>query len=262
MDGVHEFPIRLPRHAFTPRQVARPAEVWRAFQEAAVLASTECGWPPERYLAEQVAFVVTSMTAIHEREVRYGEELLLRTWLRDFRRDILTKREVRLVGPDGLVAATTQQWAHVGNVDGRMAPTRATPALMDAFTRRDDLGPVIGLPKIDEPVDGAEHTFTFSAWNTWMDPLGHANHPSYLDWCDEALARMAAAQGLDPQTVVPVAERIHWKAGVTAGDIVEVTSQVVGSIDGAWVLRHRMRGADGALYARATTVRRLDGLRP
>lgn len=260
MDGVHEFPIRLPRHAFTPRQVARPAEVWRVFQEAAVQASTECGWPPTRYIDEQVAFVVSSMTVRHHREVRYGEELVLRTWLRDFRRDILTKREVRLIGDDGLVAATTQQWAHVGNVDGRMAPKRATPELMAAFRRRDDLGPVVGLPKPDQALDGQVHTFAFDCWNTWMDPLGHANHPLYLDWCDEALARIAVAQGLDPDDVSPVAERIAWKAGVVSGDRVQVTTHVAGTLGDAWVLRHRIHGASE--YARATTIRRLPGLRP
>ncbi len=261
MDGVHSFAYRLPRDAFSPRQVARPGEVWRVFQEAAVRASTACGWPPQRYLDEGVAFVVTSMNATHHREIRYGQELCVRTWLRDFRRGVLTKREVRLEDEDGPIASTTQQWAHVAAIEGGFAPSPASPELIGAFVARDDLEPVVTLPAMTETLDqSSEQVFAFDCWQTWMDPLDHANHPLYVDWADEAVARIAVARGLDPQAIVARAERVAWKAGVGAGDRVIVRSRLAGFVGQACLFRHRLEGREGQLFARATTVRELPGL--
>ena len=43
------FPVTLQRNSFGPRLTARAGDVWRAFQEIAVVASTAAGWPPSRY---------------------------------------------------------------------------------------------------------------------------------------------------------------------------------------------------------------------
>lgn len=254
MEGVHEFPLRLPRHACGPDQCARPGEIWRLFQEAAVQASTECGWPPERYLEERTAFVVTAMTTRHDARIRYGDALHVQTWLRDFRRRILTKREIRLFRGDELVAETTQQWAHVGATENGMGPKPAPDHLISAFHARGDLGPVVGLPELAVREEHPTHLFRFRCWDTWMDPLGHANHPAYLDWCDEAVARIAAERGASE--VIAHAERVNWKAAVVATEEVIVETTPTGKTAcGAWVFRHRIRtGAE--LKARATTVRR------
>ena len=48
-----------------------------------------------------IGFVIRTMIAVHHRETAHGEPLVGRTWVRDFRRGILTTREVRLVGQLG-----------------------------------------------------------------------------------------------------------------------------------------------------------------
>lgn len=246
-----DFELRPPRHAFSPRQVARPAELWRLFQEAAVLASTARGWPPPRYLAEGVAFLVTGMTARHHAEVRYGETLSARTWLRDFRRGILSKRQVELWRGPELVAECTQQWVHV---DASMKPSRASAQLAEAFPKDELRSPVVTLPEPTTPFEGRTSSYRFQAWQSWMDPLGHANHPAYLEYCEEGLARAAASAGRDPHGLVPVGERITWKAGIVAGDEVVVDTRMVGLTEqGDSVLKHQI-----GRWAKATTVRRGD----
>lgn len=215
-----------------------------------VLASTARGWPPQRYLGQGIAFVVTSMTARHHREVTYGEELVARTWMRDFRRGILSKRQVELWAGDELVAECTQQWAHVGP---DLRPTRADPSLAEVFPRDDTRAPVVSLDAVSESFEGGSRSFTFTAWQTAMDPLGHANHPDYLAWCDEGVAR-AAVGHMDPQDLAPVGERVAWKGAVLAGDEVTVETWMAGLTEqGDSVLRHRI-----GRYAKATTVRRGD----
>lgn len=252
-----EFPLRLPRHAFSARDAARAADVWRCFQEAAVEASTLAGWAPQRYRAEQKAFVVRSMTVVHVREAEYGERTRARTWVSRFRRDMFSTREVRLFGEMGPVASATQEWVFT---TARLEPVRADASLTDCFPVHDE-GPSIALPAWDER-EGPTHRFDFEAWWTWMDPLDHVNHPGYLDFCDEAISRRMAAVGLAPVALRPVAEKLTFKAGVMAGDRVRITSRMRGlTPEGHLVLAHTIaKTAEGGaeiVCVEGTTIRTL-----
>lgn len=244
--------IGIPRHAAGPRQVARAGEIWRLFQELAIQASAEVGWSPDRYLEQGTAFVIYGMTTTHAREVRYGERLQARTWVHDFKRDTLTRRQVRLRDEHGPVAAGTQQWVHV---DAHLKPVRAPQSLLSALPPEVPDEPSIALPEWERCTSGPVHTFAFSPWHTWMDPLAHVNHPAYVDFCDEGTSRVLAAAGVDPQLLVPVAEHLAFKVGALAGQQVEVRTRLVGRAPGgAAVLEHEIGGEAG--FARGLTIRR------
>ncbi len=226
------------------------------------------GWPPSRYLDAHVAFVVAGMTVKHFRELRYGEQLAARTWIHDFRRDMLTRRQVRILGEDGLVSEATQQWVHVatgGQTDGGgftsiTRPVRASVALLSAFQADGSIGEPVALPSTDRLLSGPVHSFSFCVWQLWMDPLAHVNHPTYLDWCDEGTSRVLAASGHDPQRLLPVAEQVRFKSGVVGGTDVVVECWLKGQTEhGDAVIGHRILGAEGAVVVLATTVRRCVG---
>src|SRR5690606_37881573 len=80
-----EFPVALPRNAFSARDAARAGDLWRAFQEVAVGASTRAGWSARRFSEAGTAFVVRTMSVRHARETYYGEPLHARTWVCRFR---------------------------------------------------------------------------------------------------------------------------------------------------------------------------------
>lgn len=248
------FPIGLPRHSFSARDAARAGDVWRGFQEIAVTASTLAGWPPGRYREEHIAFVVRSMVVVHHREATYGEETRGETWVSRFRRQRLCTREVRLLGDAGPVASATQEWVHVNH---RMEMVPAPEILSSAFpvwVRPD--APSVTMPAY-EKAEGATHGFAFPCWHTWMDPLAHANHPAYLDWCEEAIARVVFAAGVDPLWVSPLAEEVTFKTGVVAPGDVHVETKAVGMVgEDAVVFAHVIRSG-GVICANATTVRRL-----
>ena len=248
---MYETEIGIPRHAAGPRQVARAGEIWRLFQELAIQASTDVGWSPARYLQEGTAFVVYGMTAVHHREVAYGERLRARTWVHDFKRETLTRRQIRLWDAAGPVAACTQQWVHV---DASLRPARAPASLLAALPVERPDEPSVELPPLVVGADGPVHAFAFQPWHTWMDPLGHVNHPAYVDFCDEGTSRALTAVGVDPQRLVPVAEQVAFKIGALAGQQVEVRTRVIGrTAQGHAVLSHEIGG--DAPFARATTVR-------
>jgi len=248
-----EVPAHLPRHAFSVRDAPRAGDVWRCFQEVAVEASTRAGWPPTRYREEGSAFVMRSMTTRHGLEPRYGETLSAKTWVRRFRREMFSTREVRMSSPRGEVAAATQEWVHVSVA---LAPTRAPASLTRAFPLRAE-GEAVELPAREEAA-GEVWSFELEAWHGWMDPLHHVNHPAYLDWCDEATMRAMATAGLDPVTLRPIAERLTFLRGVGAGEQVRVVSRRLGAVGDAVAIEHRIVRGD-EVCVKAVTVRALTG---
>ena len=252
--SLEQFDVTLPRNAFGPRDTARPGDVWRAFQDAALHGSARRGWPPERYRREGCAFVVRSMVARHLRPTHFGEALVARTWVSSFKRGVLSNRQVRLLSGGEVVATATQAWVHVTIPD--LKPTRAPAELESSFEIRTEPDGDVVLPSFTPTDGGPSHTITFRTWFTWMDPLAHANHPAYLDWADESTSRLLAASGVDPHGLVGVAEQVTWTSGVVAPEEVTVQTRIVGQVDDAHVLAHRIVGEDGRLCAEATTVRR------
>jgi len=249
---VFETTIGIPRHGAGPREVARASEIWRLFQEVAMQATTDAGWPPERYRAIGTAFVIYGMTAVHHREVGYGQPLRARSWVYDFKRATLTRRQIRLRDAEGPVASCTQRWVHT---NAELSPVAASPELLAAFPPELPDEPAVALPAFERIEGAAEHRFQLSPWHVWMDPLAHVNHPTYVDFCDESTCRALAAAGVDPQGLVPIAEQIAFKRGALAGDEVDVRSRLVGvTRSGDAVIQHDIGGA--RRFARATTVRR------
>jgi len=259
----------IPRHAFSVRDAARAGDVWRAFQEIAVDASTAAGWPPKRYRDEGTAFIVRTMTVRHALEPYYGEPLLGRSWISRLRREMFSTREVRIVSDErGPVASARQEWVHVSaSAHGAsgLEPTRGSADLLAAFPVEpaehvgdDPLAPV--LPDVPGRIaEAPPYTFDFEAWWTWMDPLDHANHPAYLDWCDEALSRRLHAAGVPPVALSPVAEEITYRAGAEGGQRIRVEARLVGTTAlGDAVIAHKIFAGE-VLSATATTVRRLHG---
>ena len=232
-------------------------------QDAALIGSSRVGWPPTRYREERIAFIVRSMTVVHHREVRYGEPVRAQTWVSAFRRRIITPREIVLYASNEPVATATQEWVHVADrirEGGGIRPERASQALVESFDPVDE-GPVAVLPEWQEVDAPPAAAMRFQLWHTDMDPLAHANHPLYLDWCDEATSRIVQASGRDPQRLVPVAEWVKWRQAAHAPEQLEVRTKLRGvTTDGCAVLNHsvvKVGGPQEVVAAEAITVRTL-----
>ncbi len=246
------FPVSLQRHAFGPRLVSRAGDVWRAMQDVVVDQSASVGWTPERFVQAHSMFVVRSMTVRHHRELRIGENLVGRTWPSRARREMLFTRQVRLFAGEGLVAGATQEWAYLSR---DLKPTRAGKEIFEAFKIFDGY-PDVELPSFVAGAEHPKHVFDFTVWHGWMDPHGHANHAAYVDYCDEGVARVVAAEGGDPQRLVPIAESVHFRAAIGAGELITVETTLAGHLHGARVFGHRVLSGE-RICATATTVRSL-----
>ena len=151
------------------------------------------------------------------------------------------------------MAAATQEWVHV-DFDS-LKPKQGTLEVAAAFPEI-DIEPSISMPEY-EPSDGARREFRFTMWQTWADPLAHANHPAYVDWCDEASSVHMRAAGLDPLLLRPLAETVTYRSAVLPGEEVLVQTKRIGVIGSdAVVLQHSIETERGRA-AEAVTVRGL-----
>jgi acyl-CoA thioesterase FadM len=250
---VWEFPLTLPRNAFTAREAPRAGDIWRLCQDVATLASIRSGWPPSRFRAEKVAFIVYKMTMLHQAETPYGAVLDTKTWVSRLRRRTLSTREVRVRIGEQPVASATQEWVHVDFETQK--PMQGSHETAAAFPEI-EIEPSVTMPRFD-PLPGAEDELVFEMWQTWSDPLAHANHPQYIDWCDESTSRHMLASGLDPVLLQPLAEQVTFRSAVLPGERVTVRTKRVGVIGrNAVVLKHHLT-TDRGPAADALSVRSL-----
>ena len=259
IEGVDAFAVVLTRRAVSPRGVARASEVWRMCQEVAVQAVTESDWPPERFAELGAGFIVSDMVVEHFREMSYGERARARTWIRDFRRGMLTHREIRLSGDMGPLARATQRWVHVRRGPGaHIQIEKASDDIQAAFQPVRTPAPTAEVPRPSTVSEfGRSDQFELDVWLTWMDPYGHVNHPMYIDFADEAVARSALDVGVDPQGIVPIAERVRFRQAAMAGDRVVVETTATGVIDEGDVVFEQIirRAEDHAVLAQVTLIR-------
>jgi len=252
-ESVWEFPLRLPRNAFSAREAPRAGDIWRLCQDTATLASIRAGWPPARFRAEGVFFIVYRMVVVHAAEIPYGEVLDATTWVSRLRRRTLSTREVRLRAAGELVAAATQDWVHVDSQTFK--PKQGSAETAAAFPAI-EVEPSVKMPEFEEH-PGRHGMFQFQMWQTWADPLAHANHPAYIDWCDEATTRRMVEAGIEPSLLRPVAEQVTFRDSVLPGEQVTVHTERAGVLGrNAVVLKHRLETNRGPA-AEATSIRSL-----
>jgi len=253
-NAVWEFPLTLPRNAFTAREVPRAGDIWRLCQDAATLASINAGWPPSRFRDEMVAFIVYRMTMLHHAPTPYGSTLDAQTWVSRLRRRTLSTREVRVRDRGKLVAAATQEWVHVDFET--LKPKQGSLEAAAAFPET-EVEPSVAMPSFEE-CPGARDELQFEMWQTWADPLAHANHPAYVDWCDEATSRRMLGAGIDPVQLRPIAEEVAFKSAVLPGEVVLVQTERVGVIGSDAVVLHHHLETERGVAAEAKTIRGLE----
>lgn len=187
-----------------------------------------CDWPPHRYRDTQTGWVVRELVGIHSQELLYplGGHTQIQTWIAQSRRRLLFRRETRIV--DRFWGSV--DWVFVGGEAGAWGPKAAPDDLVAAFAVEHH-GDAPHFPALEQESYQAGPDFYLEPLWTEMDPQGHTNHPRYVDWAEEALARWVAKTGLDPLLTVAVAERVRYRAEARAQDRVRIEIAQAGMLD-------------------------------
>src|SRR5262249_55192442 len=206
MSAPLPLPPGIPPRAFTQRLRVRSYEVGRDgrarlstilryCEQIATEASAFAGFDPAWYLRQGTAWVVREMNLLLGALPTVGDELLLATWVADFKR-VQSRRDYALWYADSsrLIARAEARWAYVDRVRG--LPLRISQEIITALA---PLGHLMHTraPAMLAPPDGPSHALTLTARDYEADSQQHINNCVYADWLGEGLARSLRARGVE-----------------------------------------------------------------
>lgn len=235
------------------------ANYLRYMQEAAFDASAAVGYDIARYQAIGRQWLVRETDITYLRPLTYGDTVIVRTWVDDFRRVRSRRRyDLRLAGSDEPVATAATEWVLLDSATLR--PATIPPEMIAAFRHP---GVVAGERREPFPVAPPAPPGVFSLrkrveWRD-IDPAQHVNNANYLAYIEECNVQVAAAYGWPLSRllagglgIVARRYRIEYREPALPDDELEVTT-FVSDVKRATAVRHYQvrRPADGALLARA-----------
>jgi acyl-CoA thioesterase FadM len=223
--------------------------VLRYLEAIATEHSASLGFDFSWYERQGTAWVVRDMYLRLGALPSIGEDLLVATWVSDYRR-VQAARDYAIWCPRSSrpVARASARWAYVDRVRGQ--PQR----LFDGFpTIFPQLGSRLISPTLQPPAEVAptreRHTLALTAREYEMDSQGHVNNCVYLDWLAEG---NCGARGIASRTWRPRDVRIEYIRQLQAGDALSVLTTVERrSARGLSTWQEVLRDTDGAPCVRA-----------
>ncbi|MEM7230919.1 MAG: acyl-CoA thioesterase, partial [Planctomycetota bacterium] len=114
MPAIYEHSLAVAASDLDEQGHANNVEYVRWMQTAALAHSAEQGWPPERYQELGSTFVVHSHRITYKRPSYEGDEVVVRTWVANFRRAFsLRKYKFVRASDETELARAETDWAFV-----------------------------------------------------------------------------------------------------------------------------------------------------
>ena len=235
------------------------ANYLRYMQEAAFDASAAVGYDVPSYERMGKQWLVRETDITYLRPLVYGDTLIVRTYVADFRR-VRSRRiyEMRLAGTDEPVAKASTEWVFLDTTSQR--PVSIPPEMVAAFYDGDP--PVAErsepFPEAPPPPPGTFRIRQHVEWRD-IDQAMHVNNANYLAYIEECNTQVAIAHGWPLERmldrgmgIVARRYRIEYRQPAFIGDELEVAT-FVSDARRSTAIRHYTihRVADSAMIARA-----------
>ncbi len=239
-----------------------PAVFLQWMQDAALLASSENGYPPPRYRELGTAWVLGEMLLEIHDHPHPTENLVVETWAADFGA-ANAHRQYRVMDGDGKVyAAADALWVYV-NIETRR-PRRFDQDIVNAFMtdpERAPDDPGWGADLLKTPVETLDERIHTVEWSE-LDGAFHVNNAVYAKWvCDHlAVTTLGPPQLADKGTEKMDAYgpgnihklRLRYRRGARLG---ETVTWKLARPDDTGAL-HEISDAEGREIARAAVLLR------
>jgi acyl-CoA thioester hydrolase len=235
----------------------------RYMQEAAFDASAAAGYGMDVYAKMNRLWVARQTEIEYLRPLHYGDSVVVRTWVADFRR-VTSRREyeLRLASSGEMVARAYTDWAFIDSRSGRPAPipTEAVHAFFpegapDAATARER------FTTPPQPPTGVYSMRRRVAWEE-IDSAGYVNNPVYLTYAEDcginAVAQFRWPMGrmiAEGCAIVARRNQIEYLSPAMMDDDLEIVTWA-SEVRRVSALRHYTvtRVSDGTLLARIHTL--------
>jgi acyl-CoA thioester hydrolase len=251
-DGAFIEPVRVRSYEVDRRGRLAPGTVLRYLEAVATEHSASLGFDVGWYAEQGTAWVVRDMHLRLAARPHVGDELLVATWVSDYRR-VQAGREyaVWCAATAEPVARASARWAYIDRVSGQ--PTRIYPEFATNYPTLGRKLAAAALP--EEPGEAIgdlrRQELALAAREYEVDPQGHINNCVYLDWLTEG-ARSAAEPGEGNQTWRLRDVQIEYMRPSQAGEALRVVSTLaMPSRRGLWAWQEVVRERDGAVCVRA-----------
>jgi acyl-CoA thioester hydrolase len=259
MPLIHERIFRVRHYECDTYGHVNHANYLRYMQEAAMDASAAAGYDIARYVEMGRSWLIRETNISYHRPLTYGDSVLVRTWVDDFRR-VRSRRAYELRHTDSreLVAKGHTDWVYLDTATQR--PVTVPEEMITAFYPEGvpEQGPQrIPFPSSSPPPD----VFTLRRKVEWhdLDGAGHVNNAMYMVYLEECGVQVAAAYGWPMARmfdagfgIVARHYRLEYKQPATLGDDLAISTWITevrqASADRYYTIT---RGTDGDLIARA-----------
>jgi acyl-CoA thioester hydrolase len=213
-------------------------------QEAAIQASTDGGYSLAWYEQRGVAWVIRRLEIRYHLQVRYGEELVITTWISECARSTCSREyDVTRTIDGARVARARALWVYIDSKSGR--PVRLPEEIKIALSPtgdKEDLG--IRGYKSRTVEDCYRYCHQRQVQSYELDPLGRAHHTVFFNWIEQAYYSAIRLAG-HPLEELRASDRMVFQGGhdieyfvpARDNDEIQIVSWIceVGKVRGAWI---------------------------
>ncbi len=257
MPLTHQSTYRVRHYECDAYGHLNNANYLRYMEQTAIEASAAVGYDDARYAA------LGTLWLIHETDIEYllpllaGDEVVVTTWVADFRRVRSRRRyEFTRVADGALVARAATDWAYLDRASGR--PVAISAEMIAAF---DPANETVARTPFPTPPPAPPRPYTLARRVEWrdIDMAMHVNNANYLSYMEECGVESLGAFGWSMERLVAEdiaifarRHRIEYQGQAKLGDLLDVTT-FLAEVRRATAVRHFAirRAGDGAPIARA-----------
>ena len=262
MPAVHQESFRVRYSECDAFGCVHNIQHLRWMQEAAFDASAAVGYDLARYAGLGRVWLVRDTDIEYLRPLAYGDEVLVKTWVLDFRRSHSRRRyEFVRAGSGELAAQAVTDWVYV-DVD-TLRPAAVPVEMQLAFCPEGAPEPGAARMRFPDQPPPPPEAFTTRLRVEWgdIDSMWHVNNAAYLGYLEAAATRLCEARGWPLERmmaegfgIVARRHRIEYRQPAKLGDELEAATWLSDARQ-ATALRHDTlrRVADGALLVRGQT---------
>jgi acyl-CoA thioester hydrolase len=263
MPLIHERTFRIRHYECDAYGHVNNTYYPRYMQEAAFDASAAAGYDLARYASMGQHWLVRETAVDYVSPLRYGDSVVVKTWVEDFRR-VRSRRayELRQANSGQVAARGHTDWVFVDTPSGQ--PATIPPELIAAFFPEGVPPPAPARPRFPQPPPAPAGAFTMRRRVMWqdIDRAGHVNNAQYLAYISDCAFLAASAHGWPAARmlaegfgIVVRRHHIEYRQPALMDDELEVTTWIYNvrraTLERAFTIT---RVGDGALVARVQAL--------
>jgi acyl-CoA thioester hydrolase len=263
MPAIYERAFRIRYHECDAYGHVNHANYLRYMQEAAFDASAAVGYDFGDYARMNRYWLVRESHITFFRPLKYGDTVVVKTWVADFRRVRSNRRyELTLAGTGEAVAEATSDWVFLDATNQH--PARIPAAMIEAFWpdgRETESGEHHAFPKPPDPPAGIHRSRRVVQWGD-IDGAHHVNNAVYLTYLEDCAVEFVRQHGWPVERmmrsgfgIVARNFQILYERPAVMDDELEVATWV-SDVKRVSAVRHYTihRVADGQLMLRARAL--------